>query len=93
MTTSPIQAPHSSEVAANLASFGRHLRAENKAPSTITTYSKAVVQLDAFLARTGMPQSVAGIRREHIEAFLVDLQEHGARRPRSRSGSAPCSST
>jgi site-specific recombinase XerD len=67
------------DIAHNLASFARHLRAENKAPSTITTYAKAVDQLDAYLASTGMPRAVANIRREHIEAFLVSLQERGAR--------------
>ncbi len=60
-----------------LASFGRHLRAGNKAPSTISTYAKAVEQLDAFLAGMGMPRAVASIRREHVEAFLVSLQERG----------------
>lgn len=67
------------DVAANLASFARHLRAENKAPSTITTYSKAVVQFDEYLASVGMPRAVAGIRREHVEAFLVALQDRSAR--------------
>lgn len=78
-TRTPEHSTDLSEIGANLASFGRHLRAENKAPSTITTYAKAVEQLDAFLADAGMPRSVAGIRREHIEAFLVGMQERGAR--------------
>jgi site-specific recombinase XerD len=68
-----------SDLATNLASFGRHLRAENKAPSTIVTYARAVDQLDGFLTRSGMPARVADIRREHLEAFLVDLQETGHR--------------
>ena len=67
------------DVDANLASFARHLRAENKAPSTITTYSKAVVQLDDHLHAVGMPRAVAAIHREHVEAFLVALQDRGAR--------------
>jgi site-specific recombinase XerD len=82
MRQAPIQAPDSTappDIEANLASFNRHLRAENKAPSTITTYSKAVDQLDAYLASVGMPRAVAHVRREHIEAFLVALQERGAR--------------
>jgi integrase/recombinase XerC len=32
-----------------------------------------VTQLAQFLEAHGMPTNVAGIRREHIEAFLVDL--------------------
>jgi site-specific recombinase XerD len=80
MAHAPISAPKSSaDVLPNLASFTRHLRAENKAPATITTYAKAIVQLDAYLAGAGMPVLVAAIRREHIEAFLIDLQEHGRR--------------
>ena len=42
-----------------MASFTRHLRAENKAPSTVVTYGKAVVQFDAFLERSGLPRGVA----------------------------------
>jgi site-specific recombinase XerD len=59
--------------------FNRHLRAENKAPSTITTYGKAVDQLADFLEASGMPVDVGNIRREHVEAFLVAMQERGAR--------------
>ena len=43
MAKSPIQVSDSTappDVHANLASFARHLRAENKAPSTITTYAR-----------------------------------------------------
>ena len=68
------------DVPANLASFSRHLRAENKAPSTIVTYSKAVTQLDAFLERSHRPRAVAELRREDVEAFHLDLQD-AARQP------------
>jgi site-specific recombinase XerD len=64
---------------ANLASFRRHLRAENKAPSTVVTYAKAVEQFAAYLAAQGMPTNVAALRREHLEAFLIALQEAGNR--------------
>jgi site-specific recombinase XerD len=69
------------DLLANLASFVRHLRAENKAPSTIVTYAKAVEQLDGFLAepRRRRPRVVANLRREDIEAFLVDRSEAGMR--------------
>lgn len=82
MSKSPIQTSDATappDIAANLASFSRHLRAENKAPATITTYAKAVEQLDAYLGSVGMPRAVAHIHREHIESFLVSLQERGAR--------------
>lgn len=65
------------ELNATAASFARHLRAENKAPSTVVTYGKAVAQLTQFLVTTGMPTTVAAIRREHVEAFLIALQERG----------------
>ena len=82
MRQPPIQTADSTappDVEANLASFARHLRAENKAPSTVTTYSKAVVQFDQHLRAVGMPRAVASVHREHVEAFLVALLERGAR--------------
>ncbi|MGH2446566.1 MAG: phage integrase N-terminal SAM-like domain-containing protein [Candidatus Limnocylindria bacterium] len=65
---------------ANLA-YTRHLRAENNAPSTTVTYAKAVGPFDAFLAepRRRRPRRVADVRREDVEAFLVDRAEAGMR--------------
>ena len=65
----------------NLASFTRHLRAENKAPSTIVTYAKAVEQFDAFLGepRRRRPRRVADVRREDVESFLVERSDAGVR--------------
>ncbi len=60
------------DVVPNLASFGRHLRSENRSPATAKSYAMAVTQLDAFLAASGMPRTVSGIRREHIETFIED---------------------
>lgn len=65
------------DLASLRSSFQLHLRAENKSPKTIETYSDAVDQLIAFLERTGMPRQIGAIRREHLEAFLVSLQETG----------------
>jgi site-specific recombinase XerC len=79
MSQAPPDSSLAADVQANLASFSRHLRAENKAPSTVVTYAKAVQQLDDFLASSGMPRAVASVRREHLEAFLVGLQERGMR--------------
>jgi site-specific recombinase XerD len=59
-----------------VASWRRHLRAQRISPATISTYSTAVGQLGAFLERQGMPTSAAGIRREHVEAFITDILEH-----------------
>jgi site-specific recombinase XerD len=64
-------------VSAARGSFRRHLRAANKAQRTIVGYLDALTQLDRFLDRMGMPRSVGAIRREHLEAFMVDMQERG----------------
>ncbi len=64
------------------ASFARSLRAANKAPRTVRTYLDGLDHFARFLAESGMPRDVGAIRREHVEAFLVALQERG-RRPAS----------
>jgi site-specific recombinase XerD len=72
------------DIAYNVESFERALRAENKAPATITSYVRAVRNLDAFLIASGMPRLVATIRREHIESYLIDMEQRGMR-PASRA--------
>lgn len=51
-----------------------HLRSLGRAPRTVQTYLRALDRLDGFLADKGMPRQLRAIRREHLEAFLVDLQ-------------------
>lgn len=58
-------------------SFRRSLLAGNKAEKTIRTYMDAVGQFGGFLATQGMPQVVAHLRREHVEAFITTLLETG----------------
>jgi site-specific recombinase XerD len=58
-------------------SFLRHLSAENKSASTLLTYGKAVEQFADFVTRSGMPNDVSSLKREHVEAFLIDLQANG----------------
>src|SRR4051812_30703803 len=60
-------------IAVNLPSFLRSLRAERKSERTVETYSEAVLQLDRFLRAQGMPEDIRNLRREHIEAFIIDL--------------------
>jgi site-specific recombinase XerD len=82
--------PDAAEVAngigldAALASYRRHLRAANRSPATIRTYLAALEAFGAWLREQGMPSLLPAIRREHVEAFLVALQERG-RRPASVS--------
>jgi site-specific recombinase XerD len=58
-----------------LPSWQRHLRATNKSPRTVQSYLEGAEQFMAFLTRTGMPTTVTGIAREHIEAFELSLLE------------------
>ena len=63
------------DLAVNVASWLRHLRAENLSPATIVTYTQSVARLAEFLEANGMPLDVAAIRREHVESFMEDLLE------------------
>lgn len=63
------------DIAVNVASFTRHLRAANLRPNTITAYTGAIRQFERYLGERGMPQKVANIKREHVEAFIADLLE------------------
>jgi site-specific recombinase XerD len=63
------------EITHLLPSWQLHLQALNRSPKTIETYLEASRQLATFLTEQGMPTEVASIRREHIEAFLVHLQD------------------
>ena len=60
-----------SDLGVNRKSFERHLAAGNLAPMTRKTYLEAVRLLEAFLRGTGMPQKVARLHREHVEAFIA----------------------
>jgi len=68
--TKSIQAESDLEV--NMTSFRRHVDAGNLSPMTRRTYLEAVLRLEAFLRAAGMPQRLASIRREHVEAFIAD---------------------
>ena len=72
-TSEPITA--TGDIAVNLASFSRHLRAENLSPKTQQTYTESVRLLARFLVDQGMPQDVANIAREHVETFITRLLE------------------
>jgi site-specific recombinase XerD len=67
--------PRRGDLDLNLASWTRHLRAENLSPATVVTYTQSVSRLAEFLEAQAMPLDVGHIRREHIEAFLANLLE------------------
>jgi site-specific recombinase XerD len=54
-------------------SFARALRASNRSPNTVQSYTEAVGQLAAYARVHGMPTSVDAIAREHVEAYLEDV--------------------
>ncbi len=58
-------------------SWSLSLRARRRSPKTIKSYREAARQLTAFLGDQGMPGQAAEVRREHVEAYLVDLEERG----------------
>ncbi len=60
-----------------LRSWQRSLRARNLSPKTISLYVSAGGELVGYLERTGGPTEPAGLRREHVEGLLVDLQGKG----------------
>ncbi len=55
------------DIAVNLQSFSRHLRAANLSPKTIYAYSGAVEQLELFLKSRGMPLDVASSDGDVVE--------------------------
>jgi site-specific recombinase XerD len=61
------------DIGPSIDSFRRHLRASSAAPRTVSTYLKGATQFATFLAAQGMPTSAPDIRREHVEAFVVDI--------------------
>ena len=60
-------------------SYRLSLRAGNKSPATIKTYLAALASFSRFLASHAMPRVLRAIRREHVEAFIVSLQDAGQR--------------
>jgi site-specific recombinase XerC len=61
------------DIPALLPSWQRSLRASRRSPRTVQSYTESAEQLADFLVRKGMPTAVASIRREHVEAFIEDL--------------------
>ncbi|MCX6021019.1 MAG: hypothetical protein NTZ05_04680, partial [Chloroflexi bacterium] len=54
-------------------SFRRTLLAENKSPQTIRLSMLTPRDFGRHLAEQGMPQTVAHIKREHVEMHIADL--------------------
>ena len=54
-------------------SWAISLSAENRSPRTIGGYTETLGQFVTFLTERGMPLTVAAIRREHVETYLIDV--------------------
>ncbi|MGH8776303.1 MAG: tyrosine-type recombinase/integrase [Jiangellaceae bacterium] len=50
-----------------------HLRAKQRRPETIKSYLGVARTFCAYLDGKGMPATAAGVKREHVEAYLADL--------------------
>lgn len=57
-------------------SWARHLRAANLSPRTIRRYTDGARAFIAFATERGMPTDPAGVRREHVEAYIEHVLEH-----------------
>ena len=74
-TVSPSDSGVNVEDALN--SFSRSLRVQGKSPRTLQTYGESVGQFLAFSLERGMPVTVDAFQREHVEEFLLHLQDRG----------------
>jgi site-specific recombinase XerD len=61
------------DVRAEITRFQKHLAAERKSPRTIESYTESVGQLVKFLVTQALPTRSDAVRREHVEAYLVEL--------------------
>ncbi len=59
-----------SNIALLVRSFERSLRAANKSPMTIKSYTDSVRGFCMFLVENGMPTDVRYLRREHVETYI-----------------------
>jgi hypothetical protein len=73
MSRSAVTTTSVGDIASLQRDFERSQRAARRSPQTIETYREGIVQLAAFVERQGMPVKVASIRREHVEAFMTEL--------------------
>ncbi|MGI8798566.1 MAG: tyrosine-type recombinase/integrase [Pseudonocardia sp.] len=69
------------DLAELLPDWRRHLRAANRAESTVQRYEKDARRLLSFLRETGMPTRATAITREHLEHFFAHEQGRPRQRP------------
>jgi site-specific recombinase XerD len=52
-----------------------HLRARNRRPETIKSYTVVASAFAGYLRSIGHPDTPAAIKREHVEAYLADMSD------------------
>lgn len=77
-----IQTPPVDDLRGLLPDWRRNIRARNLAPSTETSYLRVATEFVDYLTTTGMPTAAGSVTREHIESYIVHLQD----RPNKRTG-------
>lgn len=65
-----------SDIAVLVRSFELSLRAANKSPKTIKSYTDTVRGLSLFLVDNGMPTDIRNLSREHVETYIALQVEH-----------------
>jgi site-specific recombinase XerD len=60
-------------ILAEVPAWLRSLQARGRTDTTLATYESGVQALARYLREQGMPLTLEGIRREHVEAFVIDL--------------------
>ena len=54
--------------------WGIILEPQSKSPRTIDQYIESLDRFTRYLDTVGVPDDVAAIRREHVEAFIAELE-------------------
>ena len=65
-----------SDIGLLVRSFELALRAANKSPKTIKSYTDSVRGFCMLLADSGMPTNVRNLTREHVETYIAMQLEH-----------------
>ena len=72
------QAPSLDDLRELLPDWKRHCRAANLAPSTISSYQRVGASFVEYLLAHGMPTTASAVTRDHLEAYLADLNDRVA---------------
>jgi len=74
----PVNLLDQDDLSVLLPDWRTHLRAKGRQPATVASYLSVGVVFRDYLVGKGMPTSVTGITREHVETYLADMQDRTA---------------